>query len=179
MASIGKEFESAIQKSVPKEFALIYRLPDSAQLFGGNSNIRFTRKNPFDYILWDSIGRNLYALELKTVKGKSISFERNKEESGLIHYHQICGLSEWDKYCGTICGFIIEFREIETTIFLSIKEFMRLSAEIPKKSFTLKDLEMGGFDFIIIGQEKARTKFRYDMAGFLEDTRKIGHNKGE
>lgn len=177
MLNIGKQFESAIQKAVPKDYAMIYRLPDSAQSFGTNSNLRFSRKNPFDYILWDSIGRNLYALELKTVKGKSISFERNKQESGQIHYHQICGLNEWSKYSGTICGFIIEFREIETTIFLNITEFNKLSVAIQKKSFTLRDLEDGGLDFVIIKQEKARTKFKYDMVGFLENMRNTNHDK--
>ena len=170
-ANVGKKFESAIQKAVPKETAIMYRLPDSAQSFGGSSRLRFSRKNPFDFILWDSIGRNLYALELKTVKGKSISFERSKEESGQIHYHQICGLNEWSQYSGTICGFIIEFREIETTIFLSITEFNKLSAEIPKKSFTLNNLEEGCFDFVIIEQEKKKTQYRYDVAGFLEKMR--------
>lgn len=179
MANVGKEFEAAIQKAVPKEYALIYRLPDSAQSFGGNTNLRFSRKNPFDYILWDSISRTLYALELKTVKGKSISFERSKQDSGQIHYHQICGLDNWNKYCGITCGFIIEFREIETTIFLSIEEFKRLASAITKKSFTLRDLEDGCYDFVIINQEKARTKFRYDMARFLETMRKSGHGEGE
>ena len=172
MANVGKEFEAAIQRAVPKDYALVYRLPDSAQSFGGGSNLRFSRKNPFDYILWDSISKTLFALELKTVKGKSISFERSKQESGQIHYHQIAGLNEWNKYDGIVCGFIIEFREIETTIFLNIVEFNRLSTEISKKSFTLDDLEKGGYRFFTIEQEKARTKYKYDMTGFLETMRK-------
>ena len=70
--------------------------------------------------MWDSKKRLLYAIELKTVKGTSISFERSKDDNGDIHHHQIEGLSEWDKYSGTICGLIIEFREAEFTVFIEI-----------------------------------------------------------
>lgn len=73
--NVGKVFESRIQKCVP-DYAKIFRLPDSAQSFGKSRNLRFSRKNPFDYFMWDSSRHYLYALELKTVKGKSISFEK-------------------------------------------------------------------------------------------------------
>ena len=79
-ANIGKRFEDDFRKSVPS-YALLYRIPDSAQSFGGSSNLRFSRKNPFDYLMWDSKKHILYALELKTVAGKSISFERCREEN--------------------------------------------------------------------------------------------------
>lgn len=167
MPNIGKQFENAIKDSAP-EYALICRLPDSAQSFGHSANLRFSRKNPFDFILWDSPRKVLYALELKTVSGKSISFERSKEEHGEIHFHQIQGLNEWNRYSGTCCGFIIEFRQIETTIFLHIEQFNLLSKTISKKSFTLKDLDEIGAGYVIIAQHKKRTKFTYDVAGFLE-----------
>lgn len=102
----GKRFEADFKKSVPS-YALLYRLPDSAQAFGGSSNLRFSSKNPFDYLIWNSKSHILYALELKTVAGKSISFERNKEEHGEIHWHQVEGLNKWNKYDGIVCGFII------------------------------------------------------------------------
>ena len=73
MSNIGKVFEEQIKKSVP-DYALLYRLPDAAQSFGGSNTLRFSRKNPFDFLLWDSKRHILYALEMKTVSGKSISF---------------------------------------------------------------------------------------------------------
>ena len=163
--NIGKIFEKSIQKSVP-DYALLYRLPDAAQSFGGG-NLRFSRKNPFDFILFNSRKRILFALELKTVAGKSISFERSKEESRDIHYHQICGLNEWDKYDGIIGGFIIEFRKIETTIFLSISEFNKLITLIDKKSFNMNDLNDNNIDYDVIEQKKARTRYTYDIDAFL------------
>jgi hypothetical protein len=120
MKNVGKLFESQFKLSVP-DYALLYRLPDPAQSFGGGNKLRFSAKPPFDYLLWDSKRHILYALELKTVKDKSISFEREKGEHGEIHYSQIKGLNNWNKYDGIVCGFVIEFREIETTVFIEIE----------------------------------------------------------
>lgn len=164
--NIGKIFEEQLKKSVP-EYDLIYRLPDSAQSFGGASSLRFSAKNPFDFLLWDSKRRILYAIEAKTVADKSISFEKAKEEQGEIHYHQIKGLNNWNKYDGVVCGFVIEFRKLETTIFIEISEFNKLIELIPKKSFTLKDLDEYNINYTIINQTKKRTRYLYDLEGFL------------
>jgi len=155
-----------VQKSVP-DYALLYRVSDSAQAFGGNSTLRFSVKNPFDFILWDSKRHILYALELKTVAGKSISFERSKDERGEIHFHQINGLLAWSKYSGTRCGFLIEFRELEKTIFLDIVEFSRLISKISKNSFNYSDLEMYDIKYYGIPQKKAITRYTYDIESLL------------
>lgn len=164
--NIGKILETQWAKSIP-DYVLLCRLPDSAQSFGGSNKLRFSRKNPFDYIMWDSKRRLLYAIELKTVKGKSITFERSKDESKEIHFHQIEGLNEWNKYENTTCGFIIEFRQIEKTVFIDIEEFNRLSALIQKKSFSFDDLKKYGIKYWVIAQKKARTRYTYDVDGFL------------
>ena len=165
--NVGKAFETDFKKCVP-DYALIYRLPDAAQSFGQNDNLRFSRKNPFDFLLWDSQKHILYALEVKTVSGKSISFERAKGESKQIHYHQIEGLNQWDKYDGIICGFIIEFRELAKTIFIEIKEFNRLMSIVSKSSFNYNNLEEYGIRYTVINQEKKRTKYKYDIDSFLK-----------
>lgn len=167
----GKIFEAQIAKSVP-DYALLYRLHDSAQSFGGNSKLRFSSKNPFDYILWDSNRHILYAIELKTVKEKTISFERHDGDEGNIHLHQINGLMEWDKYDGIICGIIIEFRELEKTFFINIKDFKRLIDTIPKKSFNMNDLLEYEIPHIIIPQKKARTRYTYDLDYLLSEVSK-------
>lgn len=166
MKNVGKVFEQDFQKSVP-DYTLLYRLPDSAQSFGGGNNLRFSRKNPFDFLLWDSKKHILYALEMKTVKGKSISFERSKDETREIHYHQIKGLNEWNRFDGIVCGFIIEFRQIETTVFISIDSFNSLIEKTDKKSFNYADLESSGLPYIIIPQEKKRTRYIYDVESLL------------
>lgn len=165
--NIGKQFEVNFKKSAP-DYVLLYRLPDSAQSFGTNSILRFSRKSPFDYLMWDSQRHILYALELKTVKGISISFERDKEEKREIHYHQIKGLNEWNKYDGIICGFIIEFRKIEKTVFIGIDSFNKLIASINKSSFNYADLVESKLDYIIIPQTKKRTQYSYDIEQLLQ-----------
>ena len=164
--NIGKIFEEQIKKSVP-DYVLLYRLPDAAQSFGGG-NLRFSNKNPFDFLLFDSVCHRLYALEMKTVAGKSISFERKKEENRDIHYHQINGLRKWNKYDGITCGFIIEFRKLETTIFLDISEFDKLIEIIDKVSFNFDDLNDNGIKYEIIKQSKKRTRYTYDFDNFLK-----------
>ena len=163
----GKLFEQQLSKSIP-DYALLYRLPDPAQSFGGENNLRFSAKNPFDFLLWDSLKHRLYAIEAKTVDGKSISFERTKEDKGVIHLHQINGLNKWDKFDGIICGFIIEFRELDKTIFLDIKQMNKIMKILQKKSFNVSDLDECEIDYYIIGQKKARTRFTYDIDSFLK-----------
>lgn len=165
--NIGKIFEASFKNSVP-DYSLLYRLPDSAQSFGGG-NLRFSNKSPFDFILWDSNRHRLYALEMKTVAGKSISFENDKSDKGTIHYHQIAGLNNWNKYDGITCGLIVEFREIETTIFLEISEFNKLVANIKKKSFNFKDLSDNKVNYMVINQQKKRTRYTYDIDNFLKE----------
>lgn len=172
----GKRFEEDCKLSVP-EYALLYRLPDPPQSFGKSSNLRFSRKNPFDFILWDSKRRTLFALEMKTVKGKSISFERTKEENREIHLHQIDGLNEWNKFDGTTCGFVIEFRKIETTVFIDIETFNKLSETITKKSFNIHDLVDNDLPFTVISQKKVRTRYRYDFDGFLDEISEEDYEK--
>ena len=166
MPNVGKIFEEQIKKSVPN-YALLYRLPDAAQSFGGGNYLRFSRKNPFDFILWDSQKHILYALEMKSVGGKSISFERSKEENKEIHYHQIQGLNEWNKYDGIVCGFIIEFRKMGMTIFLDIDTFNRLLEIVDKASFNIDDLISNKLPYYVIPQTKKRTRYIYDIDNFL------------
>ena len=161
----GKIFEKNFQQSVPN-YALIYRLPDSAQSFGGNDKLRFSRKSPFDFLLWDSKHHNLLALEMKTVLGNSISFERSKDDSGVIHYHQIKELTKWREY-GILAGFIIEFRGFETTIFLGIDSFNILIERINKKSINYSDILNSGLPYHIIPQSIKRTNYTYDIDYFL------------
>ena len=141
----GKIFENAIKASIP-DGVFIYRLPDAAQSFSKSSNLRFSRKNPCDYF---------------------ISFERKKEEQKIIHYHQITGLTEWNKFENIVCGFLIEFRAIETTIFLDISDFNRLLEETEKKSFTIADLDNMGLPYLVIPQELKRTRYSYDLSPLL------------
>jgi penicillin-binding protein-related factor A (putative recombinase) len=171
MASTGKNFEIQWAKSAP-DYALVHRLSDSAQSFGRSNNVRFSLKNPFDFFVWDSKHHKPYAFELKTVAGKSISFEREKEDKGEIHYHQIQGLNTWNKYDGMTCGFIIEFREMELTIFIDIESFNKLMESVGKKSFNIKDLDDYDIPYRVIPQRKIKVNYRYDMDSLLSELEK-------
>lgn len=173
--NVGKAFEQDFKKSVPC-YALLHRVSDSATSFGGSNTLRFSNKSCFDFIMWDSELCILYALELKTVKGKSISFERTKEEKREIHYHQIMSLNEWAKY-NVESGFIIEFREISTTIYLPIEEFNKLITTIDKFSFNYGDICDNDIDYIIIPQKIKRTRYSYDVDCLMQRIR--GRRKKE
>ncbi len=179
--NVGKQFEQAIKENTPSEY-LYYRLKDPAGAFGNNGNLRFSQKNPFDAIIFDPQCGFLFALELKTVSGKSISFERTKEEHGEIHLHQIQGLQQWGKYNRVIAGFIIEFRGLERTIFLDIDAFTELSTIVDKKSFNINDLDSNGLQYTEIDQQKLRTRYKYDMEKLLSgfrDNYKVKENIDE
>ena len=70
----GKIFEDSIKKSIPDNVLLI-RLNDSPQAFKQSKLTRFTPKNPFDYICFNSETRTLFCLELKTTSNKYMTFE--------------------------------------------------------------------------------------------------------
>lgn len=163
----GKIFEEDFKKSVP-EYVLVHRLPDSVQSYSGGKFARFTLKNPFDFLLWDSTQRRLFALELKTVGGTIISFERSKQESKEIHYHQIEGLNKWNKYDGITAGFVIEFRKIETTYFVPIETFNSIINSTSKTSINPNDIVNSGLDYIVIPQEKKITRYNYKIEELLK-----------
>ena len=174
----GKIFETDLVKSMP-DYVWHLRIPDAAQSFIPNSALRFSLKNPFDFLVWNPNTLTLYALELKTVQGKSISFERNKNESKLIHYHQIEGLTKISSFEGIVAGFVIEFRILAKTVFIEISEFNKLVCLIDKTSFNYLDLYKYKIHFTEIPQQLLKTHYRYDMELFLKTTGLHGGNKNE
>ncbi len=172
--NVGKIFEDEIKRSIPDN-VLLCRLPDAAQSFAKSNNLRFSRKSPFDFIIWDSEHRRLYAVEAKTVAGKSISFERDKNDKGVIHWYQSEGLNVWGAYAGVEAGFMIQFRELEKTIFLRVGEYNRLIQMITKKSFRYDELEKYNIHFFHIPQKIARTRYTYDFTALFNQI----ENEGE
>ena len=162
--NVGKRFEENWKKSVPDN-VLYYRLKDSAQSFGRCNNLRFSSKNPCDCFLFSS--PYLYALELKSVATSYISFERTKEEKGVIHYHQIKGLRDFVGYKNVIAGFLFNFRKKDTeiTYYQHISDFDKMIDSIDKKSFNEKDLVK--FNPYVVNNRKLKVNYRYDVADLL------------
>lgn len=146
----------------------IHRPPDAAQSFEKNPSLRFGRKSPCDYIMYN--GENLFCVELKTVAGTSISFERNNNEKGEIHYYQIEYLKKVSICPGTIAGLVIDFRKSDHTYFLNIIEWDVLLNSISKKSFNESDL-LSSTHPILINKQKLRVNYRYDILRFMSDAK--------
>ena len=163
--SVGKVFEENWKKSVPENI-WIYRPPDAAQSFNQSSKLRFSQKSPCDYMMFD--GYHFFCLELKSVAGKSISFERTKNDKGEIHYHQIEYLKSCLNYKNIIPGLIIDFRETDNTWFLNIKEWDDLINSISKKSFNESDLISYSHP-ILISKKKLKVNYRYNIQQFIDD----------
>ena len=142
--NVGKVFENSIKQSVP-EYILLIRLNDSPQAFKQSNLTRFTPRNPFDYICFNTKTRTLFCLELKSTSNKYMSFEdiySDEEQSGMIHAHQTKGLLKCATYSNVIAGFLLNFRlpENELTYFIEINQFQKMCESINKKSFNIMDL---------------------------------------
>ncbi|MDL2301474.1 hypothetical protein LJC58_03870 [Lachnospiraceae bacterium OttesenSCG-928-D06] len=168
----GKRFENSIKNSIPL-YCLYYRLPDPSQAFNKNDKLRFSRKNPCDIFLFDSIARLFYSIELKTTKNGIFTFEDinidEKQPSKMIHKHQIVALEDFSKFNNLISGFIFNFRyekqNTEITYFQSISDFLIMANTINKKSFNEKDLLR--YNPININGYKKRVNYTWDIDTFL------------
>ena len=129
--NVGKVFEDNWKKSCP-DWLFVYRPPDASQSFDMGSKLRFSNKSPCDYFLYN--GERLWTIELKSVAGTSISFEREKEDNGVIHFYQVENLKNFSEYKNVISGFLVDFRGSDNTYFLNIKEWDALINSIGKKS---------------------------------------------
>lgn len=164
--NIGKVLEQNWKNSIPDSI-FYYRPPDSAQSFGINQNLRFSAKSPCDCFIFT--GDFLYTLELKSVGTKSISFEREKSDKGIIHKHQIDNLQKFSTYKNVISGFIFDFRISDKTYFCTIDDFISMISNLGKKSFNEKDL----FKMcrpIEIKKKKLKVNYRYDINDFIKNT---------
>ena len=164
--NVGKVFEDNWKKSCPN-WLFVYRPPDASQSFDMSSKLRFSKKSPCDYFLYN--GERLWTLELKTVAGISISFERNEEDKGEIHLYQVENLKNFSEYKNVVSGFLVDFRGSDNTYFLNIKEWDDLINSIDKKSFNETDL-LKFANPILIEKKKLKVNYRYNVEKFLVDS---------
>jgi recombination protein U len=162
----GKKFEEDFKKSIDEDKIYFYRLRDSGSAFGnGNDSCRFSTSNEYDCFIY--LQPNFFPFELKSTQGTSMSIQKDKtEKSKMIKLHQIEGLTRASKYEGIYAGFILNFRDIEHTYWLDIKDFNRFNETTDKKSINEKDIvESGG---ILIPQEKKKVRYRYFINKMIE-----------
>lgn len=163
----GKIFEQNWKKSVPDKI-FYFRPPDSAQSFGMNQNLRFSAKSPCDCFIYD--GDILFTLELKSVGTKSISFEREQSDRGVIHKHQIDTLQKFSSYKNVISGFIFDFRLSDETYFCEVNDFIHMINNIGKKSFNEMDL-LKLCSPVKIKKRKLKVNYKYDVSNFIENVK--------
>lgn len=113
-------------------------------------------------------GYHFFCLELKSVAGESISFERTEKDKGEIHYHQIEYLKSCSQYKNVIPGLIIDFRGTNNTWFLHINQLDMLINSISKKSFNESDL-LSYSHPILISKKKLKVNYRYNIQQFIDD----------
>lgn len=170
MKNVGKIFEESVKQSMP-DYVLLIRLNDSPQAFKQSKLTRFTPKNPFDYICFDTQSKTLFCLELKSTSNKYMGFEdinSNEEQNSMVHKHQILGLLKCSAYPNVISGFLLNFRltDNELTYFIEINQFQKMCESINKKSFNIMDLVLHGA--IKISGYKKRTRWYWDIDTFLK-----------
>lgn len=121
-------------------------------------------------------GEILYTIELKSVGTKSISFERDKSDKGVIHKHQIDNLSKFSTYQNIVSGFLFDFRLSDMTYFCDISDFINMINGLDKKSFNEKDL-LKWCNPIEIEKKKLKVNYRYNINNLFEKVRKQNGNK--
>lgn len=153
MKKNGKRFENNFKRSIPKNI-FFYRFRDGSSSWGGNEKVRFQQANICDCMMFD--GYILYLLELKSTKGKSLPLNNIKQ-------HQITDLLDASKYLNVVCGFVIEFSELNECYFLEIRRFLEFLEETDRKSIPLVFLQNKG---IKIGVEKKKINSKFNIEKF-------------
>lgn len=156
----GKIFENDFKKSVPKDVYCL-RLTDSAIGFDvNNSTQRFALKSPYDFVLCKD-GR-MYAIELKSNAGTSISFDGEKPE---IKPSQIKNLLKAE-CSGAVAGLLLNFRKTNETFFIPVGIFKRFVDTCSKKSININDAKSIGIE---IPARKLKVHYRYNLSEILSN----------
>jgi recombination protein U len=154
-SGIGKIFEAEIKASIPSDF-YVERYKDDTSGFYGVSN-------PADFRLYKYPLTFLW--ELKSHKGKSLPLAK-------IRNSQLKGMEKANTHKGIYCGFILNFRDIEETYYITFSELVaEYYIKDTKGEFVIKPdgrksipvdwcREYG----VKIAQTKKRVRYSYDLA---------------
>lgn len=152
MKNEGKKFEEDFKKSIP-EGCWCYRLRDSSGAWtnlGNGENTRFTPSNICDFMVMKS--DILFLLELKSIKGASISFS-------CIRDNQVKELSSID-HPNIKAMFVINFREREKSYAIQAKKVKEFIDNSDRKSIPISWCQQNGIE---IEGVKKKVRFRYKI----------------
>ena len=178
MKNEGKKFESVF-KSCSPSYLKITRIPDPPQSFTQRDDTKFSKKNPYDFEVFDSLHRIQYSWELKTTSQKYLTYHTSEEDekekkSANIQWHQIEGLTKASEYDNCIAGFMFNFRldnGEQLLYFMNIKDFNRFRQSTNKKALNIMDISLNGG--VKIKGEKLRKNYRWNLDEFLKSQSKI------
>lgn len=133
---------------------------------------RFTIQQPCDFIMHYS--GNIFFLEMKSTKYKSITFQREEDDEGMIKLHQINALVNLGMFEEAQAGFVLNFRDereghpyIEDTYYISIQDFSNFYESTTKKSINKLDVVQNGG--VIVEAKQRRKLYDYNAKKMLSD----------
>lgn len=145
--NMGKVFEKEVKDSMPED-CFLERYKDDTSGFYGVSN-------PADFRLYKY--PVLILLELKTHKGKSLPLSKIRES-------QLKGMLKAVEYYGVYGGYLVNFRDLEETYYLSVGYVQNFFESGTRKSIPVDFFREHGF---LIPSHKKRTLYRYDFTEWL------------
>lgn len=153
--SSGKDFENDLKKSVPNNVFYL-RMKDTGG-WAKSETTRFSSFNIADCILFD--GYNLFLLELKSHKGKSIPLN-------CIRDKQVEGLTDACYHHNLHAGLLVNFADVEETYFLPIGCYSLFTKESDRKSIPIDYFREFG---VKLESEKKKVHYTYSLSEFLEE----------
>ena len=166
--SEGTRFQNNIRESCKKDNILYYKFKDSPSIYGGKQdNIRFTPNNICDILMYDNY---LVFAELKSTKSNSFSFTDNAFRQ-LMELNDIVMDNSNNFRKGVSSGFIIEFRELEKTIFIFAYEIIRFLNTNNVKTVNMKKVLDNSYklDYIELEGVKKKVNTTYNITKLIKD----------
>lgn len=173
--NIGKNFENQFQRSCKKQGVFCLKLKDKSSYIKSSPDSNVS-KNICDFIVHHK--KHMFALELKTTEGTSISFNQppyeKTDKSVKILPNQIAGLMEVNRH-DINAGLIINFRERETTrtkrdnccFYIPIEKFIEFcEQDITNKSISVDKCKEIGYN---INFKKLRVNSEYYIKELIEN----------
>ena len=102
----------------------------------------------------------MYALELKSTKGKSLPYNNIKD-------HQIRDLLWCSEFANVISGFVIEFDSTNECYFIEISQFEKFKEQSDRKSLPIDFCRENGLKIEIINKKVNR---QFNVEKFLNES---------
>jgi len=154
----GKQFEADFKASVPKE-VWYYRFKDGTANFNGqkNENVRFQAKNIADCEIFQC--PSLFVFELKSTISKMLPFS-------MVRDNQVKELTLASKHHGLHAGFIVNFRAVAETYFITIDMYNHLAETSERKSIPLLEFQA---NCIQVESQIKKVHYKYNVSKLLVD----------